>query len=58
MAELTDVEVDRRRTRTIAVENEDAEAVLAAVRSLGLAGRVNTNYPRGLAALLGRTLQR
>ena len=58
MAELTDVEVDGRKMRTIAVENEDAGAVLAAVRSLGLAGRGNTNYPRGLAAILGRAPQR
>jgi exopolyphosphatase/guanosine-5'-triphosphate,3'-diphosphate pyrophosphatase len=58
MAELTDVEVDGRKMRTIAVENEDAGAVLAAVRALGLVARGNTNYPRGLAAIVGRTRHR
>jgi exopolyphosphatase/guanosine-5'-triphosphate,3'-diphosphate pyrophosphatase len=52
MAELTDVEADGRATRSIAVESEDASAVIAAVRSLGLDGQVNTSYPRGLAALV------
>jgi exopolyphosphatase/guanosine-5'-triphosphate,3'-diphosphate pyrophosphatase len=52
MAELTDVEADGRGVRTIAVESEDPSAVLAAVRGLGLDGRVNTSYPRGLAALI------
>lgn len=45
-------------TQTIAVETEDAEAVLAAVQSLGLAGFVNTNYTRGLAALVSGDLPR
>jgi exopolyphosphatase/guanosine-5'-triphosphate,3'-diphosphate pyrophosphatase len=58
MAELAEVEVDGRKTRTIAIENEDADAVLAAVRSLGLAGRANTNYLRGLAAIAGGGLRR
>jgi exopolyphosphatase/guanosine-5'-triphosphate,3'-diphosphate pyrophosphatase len=51
-SELSDVTVDGLKTRTIAVETEDAAAVLAAVESLGLAGYVNTNYSRGLAATL------
>jgi exopolyphosphatase/guanosine-5'-triphosphate,3'-diphosphate pyrophosphatase len=46
------VEADGRETRTIAVESEDAAAVVAAIRGLGLDGRVNTSYPRGLAALV------
>ena len=50
--ELSEVIADGRPTRTLAVESEDAEAVLGAVRSLGLAGYVNTSYPRGLAALI------
>jgi exopolyphosphatase/guanosine-5'-triphosphate,3'-diphosphate pyrophosphatase len=53
MAELTDVEADGRGVRTIAVESEDPTAVVAAVRGLGLDDRVNTSYPRGLAALVG-----
>jgi exopolyphosphatase/guanosine-5'-triphosphate,3'-diphosphate pyrophosphatase len=51
-SELSDVTVDGVETRTIAVETEDPAAVLAAVESLGLAGYVNTNYSRGLAATL------
>jgi exopolyphosphatase/guanosine-5'-triphosphate,3'-diphosphate pyrophosphatase len=52
LAEVTDVEADGQRARTIAVESEDPAAVIAAVRSVGLHGRVNTSYPRGLAALV------
>ncbi|HEY7756255.1 MAG TPA: Ppx/GppA family phosphatase [Actinomycetota bacterium] len=52
MAELADVTVDGRATRTIAIESEDAAAVIAAVRALGLDGYVNTSYPRGLGALI------
>jgi len=52
MAELSEVVADGKPTRTIAVESEDAAAVIAAVRSLGLGGYVNTSYPRGLAALV------
>jgi exopolyphosphatase/guanosine-5'-triphosphate,3'-diphosphate pyrophosphatase len=52
MAELSEVVADGKPTRTIAVESEDPAAVIAAVRSLGLSGYVNTSYPRGLAALL------
>ena len=49
---LSEVVADGKPTRTIAVESEDAAAVIAAVRSLGLGGYVNTSYPRGLAALI------
>jgi exopolyphosphatase/guanosine-5'-triphosphate,3'-diphosphate pyrophosphatase len=52
MAELSEVVADGKPTRTVAVESEDAAAVIAAVRSLGLGGYVNTSYPRGLAALI------
>ena len=51
-AELSDVVADGRTTRTIAIESEDAAAVVKAVASVGLDGFVNTSYPRGLAALL------
>lgn len=54
-AELCDVVADGRSTRTIAVESEDAAAVITAVRSLGLGGYANTSYPRGLAALVDGT---
>lgn len=52
MAELTDVVVDGRPTRTIAVESEDEAAVTRAVHDLGLDGYVNVNYSRGLAFAL------
>ena len=52
MAELADVVADGRPTRTLAVESEDADAVIAAVRAIGLGGYTNTSYPRGLAALI------
>jgi exopolyphosphatase / guanosine-5'-triphosphate,3'-diphosphate pyrophosphatase len=48
MAEVADLEVDGRVARTIAIESEDPSAVMAAIRSLGLDGHVNTSYPRGL----------
>jgi exopolyphosphatase/guanosine-5'-triphosphate,3'-diphosphate pyrophosphatase len=52
MAELTDVIADGRSTRTVAVESEDAEAVLEAVRSVGLDIYLNVSYQRGLTAFL------
>jgi exopolyphosphatase/guanosine-5'-triphosphate,3'-diphosphate pyrophosphatase len=58
MAELSEVTAGGKKTQTIAVETEDAEAVVAAVRSLGLADYVNTNYTRGLAALVRDDLPR
>jgi exopolyphosphatase/guanosine-5'-triphosphate,3'-diphosphate pyrophosphatase len=53
LAELTDVVADGRATRTVAIEAEDAAAVHAAVRELGLGGYPNLSYPRGLKRLLG-----
>jgi exopolyphosphatase / guanosine-5'-triphosphate,3'-diphosphate pyrophosphatase len=52
MAELSDLEVEGREARTIAIESEDPSAVVAAVHDLGLDGHVNISYPRGLAALV------
>ncbi len=51
-AEVSDVVADGRPTRTIAIESEDAAAVIAAVRSVGLGGYVNTSYPKGLRSLI------
>jgi exopolyphosphatase/guanosine-5'-triphosphate,3'-diphosphate pyrophosphatase len=51
-AEVSDVTADGIPTRTVAIESEDAAAVVAAVRSMGLADFLNTAYGRGLAALL------
>jgi exopolyphosphatase/guanosine-5'-triphosphate,3'-diphosphate pyrophosphatase len=58
MAELSDVIVGSKKTKTIAVESENAGAVEAAVRSLGLEGYVNTNYTRGLADFVEGVLPR
>jgi exopolyphosphatase/guanosine-5'-triphosphate,3'-diphosphate pyrophosphatase len=52
MAELTDLVVDGRPTRTIAIESEDPEAVLAAIAAAGLTGYLNHNFVRGLTAIL------
>jgi exopolyphosphatase/guanosine-5'-triphosphate,3'-diphosphate pyrophosphatase len=52
MAELTEVIAGGRSTRSVAIESEDASAVVRAVEALGLDGYVNTSYPRGLRALL------
>ena len=57
-AELSEVTAAGRTTRTLAVESEDAAAVIAAVRGLGLGGWVNTSYPHGLAALIDGTPER
>jgi exopolyphosphatase/guanosine-5'-triphosphate,3'-diphosphate pyrophosphatase len=51
-SEVTDIRAGEKNTRTIAIESEDAAAVIAAVASVGLGAYVNTSYPRGLAALL------
>jgi exopolyphosphatase / guanosine-5'-triphosphate,3'-diphosphate pyrophosphatase len=52
ISELSDVRADGRATRTIAIEAEDAAAVVAAVAWVGLSGYFNTNYALGLRALL------
>jgi exopolyphosphatase/guanosine-5'-triphosphate,3'-diphosphate pyrophosphatase len=57
-SEVSDVAADGWRTRTVAIESEDAEAVIAAVRSVGLGGHVNTSYPKGLMALLDQRPER
>ncbi len=53
MAEVTEISADGRATRTIAVESEDPERVIAAVRELGLEGRPIVCVARGLKALVG-----
>ena len=47
-----------KATRTIAIEAEDAAAVIAAVASVGLDGYFNTNYSSGLEALLAHVPER
>ncbi len=49
--EYTELSTGEWRTRTLAIESEDLEAVASAVRTVGMADRVNTSYPRGLGAL-------
>jgi exopolyphosphatase/guanosine-5'-triphosphate,3'-diphosphate pyrophosphatase len=51
MTEWTRVTAGGRQVQTLAVESEDAAAVLALVQRLGLAGVPNQSYPRGLKAL-------
>jgi exopolyphosphatase / guanosine-5'-triphosphate,3'-diphosphate pyrophosphatase len=58
MAEVCDVHADGRETRTIAIEADDPERVIAAVRDFGFASSPNLSYPRGLKALLGFEAQR
>jgi exopolyphosphatase/guanosine-5'-triphosphate,3'-diphosphate pyrophosphatase len=52
-SELTDVVADGQKTRTVALELEDATRVIATVREMGLAGFPNISYPRGLKQVLG-----
>ena len=52
-SEITTVRVDRRSTRTIAIESEDAARVIAVVRDLGLGSYPNVCLARGLKTLLG-----
>jgi exopolyphosphatase/guanosine-5'-triphosphate,3'-diphosphate pyrophosphatase len=52
MAELSEVKADGRPVRTVAIESEDPDAVMAAVRDVGLGGWTNTSYPKALPALL------
>jgi exopolyphosphatase/guanosine-5'-triphosphate,3'-diphosphate pyrophosphatase len=53
MAELTALRTDTSVTRTLVIESEDRERVIAAVRALGLEDRRNTCVARGLKALTG-----
>ncbi len=57
-SELSDVVADGKETRTVAIESEDPAAVIAAVRSIGLADYANTSYSRGLADLIDGAPQR
>jgi exopolyphosphatase/guanosine-5'-triphosphate,3'-diphosphate pyrophosphatase len=52
MAEVSEVTADGTRTRTIAAESTDPDAVMAAIRAAGLGQHLNVSYPRGLSALL------
>jgi exopolyphosphatase/guanosine-5'-triphosphate,3'-diphosphate pyrophosphatase len=52
-AEITDVSADGRSLRTLAVESESPQAVVAELNLMGLVGRPNQNYPATLKALIG-----
>jgi exopolyphosphatase / guanosine-5'-triphosphate,3'-diphosphate pyrophosphatase len=52
MAGLTDVRTADRLTRTIAIESEQPDRVIAAVRELGLSSRPNVSFPQRLKALV------
>jgi exopolyphosphatase/guanosine-5'-triphosphate,3'-diphosphate pyrophosphatase len=58
MAERATLRVGDRQQRTIAVEEEDPELVIAAAGELGIAGRRNVAVPHVLAALAGFGAQR
>ena len=51
-SEVTEITAGGKTTRSIAIESENASAVIAARASVGLSGYLNTSYPRGLRALL------
>jgi exopolyphosphatase/guanosine-5'-triphosphate,3'-diphosphate pyrophosphatase len=51
-SEVTELGTDAKATRTIAIESENAAAVIAVVESVGLGGYLNVSYPRGLRSLL------
>ena len=53
MSEMTEVEADGKRTRTVAIESEDPARVIAARHKFGLERFANVNYPRGLKQLVG-----
>jgi exopolyphosphatase/guanosine-5'-triphosphate,3'-diphosphate pyrophosphatase len=51
LAELTDVDTDRYRVRTLAVEAEDPQRVVGTLRELGLSTRPNLHFGRALRIL-------
>jgi exopolyphosphatase/guanosine-5'-triphosphate,3'-diphosphate pyrophosphatase len=53
MAERSEIRTEHGARRTIAVESEDPDLVLATVRDLGLEGRANVSMPRELKELAG-----
>ncbi len=57
-SEVTDIKAEGSTIRSIAIESENASAVVAAVASVGLGGYLNTSYPRGLRALLDAAPER
>ena len=58
MAELSELRTEHGATRTVAVESEDPDRVIAAVRELGLVAPHNVSVPRKLKALAGFAARR
>jgi exopolyphosphatase/guanosine-5'-triphosphate,3'-diphosphate pyrophosphatase len=58
MAEVTDLLVDGIPVRTIAIESEDPDDVIAAVESAGLGTLLNHNFVRGMAMVLDDRAER
>ena len=52
VAELTEVVMNGRIIRTVAVESEEPAYISAALQTLGLEGLENVSYPRGLKRLV------
>jgi exopolyphosphatase/guanosine-5'-triphosphate,3'-diphosphate pyrophosphatase len=57
ISELTTVVADGTKLRTVAIEDADAQKVIAAVRSMALGGLPNISYPRALKQLLGLPIE-
>lgn len=57
-SEVTEIEAEGKATLSIAIESEDAAAVVAAVASIGLGSCINIDYPHGLRALLAAKPER
>ena len=53
MSEVTEVVAEAMKVRTLAIESEDADRVIATMRQLGLSSHANTSYPRWLKAAVG-----
>jgi len=53
MSEVTEVVAGAKKVRTLAIESEDADRVIATMRQLGLSSHANTSYPRWLKAAVG-----
>ena len=58
LAEVAVLEVEGRRTTSIAVESTDPSAVLATVEALGLSAHVNHDVPTGLRMLVDHVPER
>jgi exopolyphosphatase/guanosine-5'-triphosphate,3'-diphosphate pyrophosphatase len=58
MAEVTDLLIDGAPVKTIAIESEDHDQVIAAVKASGLDSLLNHNFVRGMAMVLGDRSER